>query len=73
MNCDFCSKIWSSQSEYKKQFEHPYDETNAIVMESGSPYLYVSIGDWYYSDTYIQLNYCPKCGRKLQETQQCTK
>lgn len=65
MNCDFCSKIWDSQSEYKKQFEHPYEETNAIVMESGRPYLYVSIGDSYYSDTYIKLNYCPKCGRKL--------
>lgn len=65
--CDFCKNIWNSQEEYKNSFEYPWDETNAIVMKNRSPYLYISIEDSYYSDTYIKIDYCPKCGRKLKE------
>lgn len=64
--CELCKKIWSSQEEYCKQFaHHHYDETYALVMEDGKPYLYVPCEDWYYSDVVMQVNYCPKCGRKL--------
>ena len=52
--CELCKKIWSSQEEYCKQFaHHHYDETYALVMEDGKPYLYVPCEDWYYSDTVV--------------------
>lgn len=63
--CELCKKIWSSQEEYQRQFRYHYDETYALVMEDGEPYLYVPCEDWYYSDIVMQVNYCPKCGRKL--------
>lgn len=63
--CELCKKIWSSQEEYCKQFVYHYDETYALVMEDEKPYLYVPCEDWYYSDIVMQVNYCPKCGRKL--------
>ena len=63
--CDFCKKIWGSKRIYKRQFEYEEDEAIAIVIENNKPHLYVPVLDWYYSDTYMQLNYCPKCGRKL--------
>ena len=68
MACDFCKKIWNSKEEYATQFTHPYDENVAIVLDKwygDKPSLYVPIEDWFYSDTYLQIDYCPKCGRKL--------
>lgn len=69
MSCEFCKKIWNSKDEYTEQFEYPYDEDVAIVLDEddNKPSLYIPIGDYYYSDTYLQINYCPKCGRKLTE------
>ena len=64
--CPLCDKIWSSKEEYKDFVGDEWEECNAIVMENGKPYLYIPIeGDFYYSDTYMQINFCPKCGRKL--------
>ena len=68
MACDFCKKIWNSKEEYAKQFTYPYDENVAIVLDKwygDKPSLYVPIEDSFYSDTYLQIDYCPKCGRKL--------
>lgn len=70
MNCEFCKKIWNSKEEYTKQFTYPYDENVAIVLDEehcGKPSLYIPIEDYYYSGVYLQMNYCPKCGRKLTE------
>ena len=65
--CEFCEKIWDSVSEYKKNFSYNYEERDAIVMYSGRPGLYVSCDDYYYSRVVMDVNYCPKCGRKLIE------
>lgn len=66
MSCEFCKKIWANKDEYQNQFKYDLDEKPAIVLDkSNKPSLYVPIEDWYYSDTYLQMNYCPKCGRKL--------
>lgn len=69
MACDFCKKIWSSKEEYTKEFEYSFDENIAIVLDerSNKPSLYIPIEDCYYSDTYLQIDYCPKCGRKLMD------
>lgn len=65
IGCKFCEKIWNSQEEYKNQFEYYWDERNSIVMKDGEPYLYVPCEDYFYSDVVMQINYCPKCGRKV--------
>ena len=65
--CEFCNKIWSSQEEYSNSVGYPWDEIISIVVKDGELWLYVPIEDSYYSDTYLQINYCPKCGRKLME------
>lgn len=66
IGCKFCEKIWNSQEEYKNQFDDRWDERNSIVMKNGEPYLYVPCEqDSFYSDVVMQINYCPKCGRKV--------
>ena len=70
MSCEFCKKIWSSQKEYKESVGNHWEENNAIVMEDGVHRLYIPIEmDFYYSGTYMTLNFCPKCGRKLTENE----
>ena len=64
-NCSLCNKIWDSEQDYQDNFEHRYDETYVIVMEDEEPWLYVPCTDWYYSDTVMQINFCPKCGRLI--------
>lgn len=65
-NCDLCKKIWDNVDEYQAQFKYDWDEEIAIVMKNDEPWLYIPIeGDSYYSDTYLQLNFCPKCGRQI--------
>ena len=64
--CPLCEKIWNSKEEYQNFVGDHWEEKNTIVMEYGKPYLYIPIEmDDYYSDTYMQINYCPKCGRRL--------
>ena len=70
MACDFCKKIWSSKEEYEKHFMYSYEEDVAIVLDDeygNKPSLYIPVEDCYYSDTYLTIDYCPKCGRKLTE------
>ena len=65
MNCDLCQKIWDSIDEYQGQFGHDDDEEVSIVMKDRKPWLYIPVDDPYYSDTYLQTNFCPKCGRRI--------
>lgn len=66
MDCIFCRKIWNNIKEYKEYYrENEYYEEDAIVMFNGKHWLYVTCEDSYYNDTNMQINYCPKCGRKL--------
>lgn len=61
--CPLCDTIWSSKETYEYEMDWP--EKIAIVMEDEKPWLYVPCEDCYYSDTKLQINFCPKCGRKL--------
>jgi hypothetical protein len=66
--CPLCDKIWSSKEAYRKFIDDSWEEQIVIVMEDGKPYLYIPIQmDSYYSDTYLQINFCPKCGRALMK------
>lgn len=68
MSCNFCETIWLSEDHYRTKFSNHWDERKAIVIEDGEPYLYIPCDDPYYSGTVMQINYCPKCGRKLVQT-----
>lgn len=61
--CDLCKKIWDNVDEYLA--EHGLGKKPAIVMEDGEPWLYLLIDGWYYNGKYLQLNFCPKCGRQI--------
>lgn len=65
VGCDLCEKIWDNIDEYQDRFEYAYDEEVSIVMKSREPWLYIPVDDPYYSDMYVQINYCPKCGRQV--------
>lgn len=66
MNCDLCKKIWKSKDEYRDQFKPDWwDEEIGIVMKNNEPWLYIPVDDKYYSDTYMQINFCPKFGRRV--------
>ena len=61
--CPLCDKIWSSKKAYEYSTDWP--EKIVIVMEDGKPWLYIPCEDDYWSDTKLQINFCPKCGREL--------
>lgn len=61
--CPLCDKIWSSKETYEYSTDWP--DKIAIVMEDEKPWLYIPCEDSYYSDTKLQINWCPKCGREL--------
>ncbi len=64
--CDFCSDIKELQ-EYKNL--HCWDRVNCIVYDANyNMYGYwVECEDSYYSGVELIINYCPKCGRKLND------
>ena len=64
-SCDLCEKIWDNIDEYQGQFRYLSDEKIGIVMKGRSPWLYIPVDPPYYSDAYIQINFCPKCGRRV--------
>lgn len=68
MSCDFCKKIWASEDEYRHQFPRPENEETAIMLDyNNKPTLYIPIWCWHYPGTYLKIDYCPYCGRKLNE------
>lgn len=68
MSCELCKKIWDSIDAYQGNFSYPCEEKIGIVTQWKEPWLYVPCeGDDYFSDAVMQINYCPKCGRKLIE------
>jgi hypothetical protein len=60
--CPLCNNIWSSAETYKKFFNDSdaYYKT-VIVVYDDEAWLYTMCDDWYL----MQIDYCPKCGRKL--------
>ena len=67
--CPLCDVIWISKEAYEYIMDWP--EKIAIVMEDEKPWLYIPCEDVYYSDTKLQINFCPKCGRRLTEEKGC--
>ena len=66
--CKLCSQVWPSKEAYVNTIGDHWEEECSIVIDDDKPWLYVPVEmDFYYSDTYLQIDYCPKCGRKLTE------
>lgn len=63
--CDFCDKIWNSLEVYKNG-KYCWDEGNVIYRSGDGIYLYLPCIDDYYSSS-MRINYCPMCGRELEE------
>lgn len=64
-SCEACSKIYNSHDEYYK--EHPNEDVNAFIKnENGIVEFFVPCEEWYYSASY-EYNYCPYCGRLINE------
>ena len=53
--------------EYKKLFKSHWDEEQVIVKKGDEYWVYIPMDDYFYSGNYLQINYCPECGRKLTE------
>ena len=67
--CDLCDEILRVQSpEWRKKFPHYYNEVDCLVRVDDNYKIYSATpDDPYYSGTMdIEVNYCPKCGRKLR-------
>ena len=65
VGCDLCEKIWDNIDEYQGQFRYLSDEKIGIVMKDRNPWLYIPVDPPHYSDVYVQINFCPKCGRRV--------
>lgn len=65
VGCDLCEKIWDNIDEYQGQFRYLSDEKIGIVMKDRNPWLYIPVDPPHYSDAYVQINFCPKCGRQV--------
>ena len=64
--CDFCDKIWDSLEAYQDSKHYHWDESDIIYRSGGSTYLYLPCDDYYYNRS-MRINYCPMCGRELEE------
>ena len=63
--CDFCNNIKTIE-QYKEM--HSWDRNNAIVQKKNKAFgLWFECDDFYYSGVIMEINYCPVCGRKLNE------
>ena len=65
MRCSLCEKIWSSKEAYQSVYGDHWNQPISIIMEDRKPWLYVPCEDDWYSRTVMQINFCPKCGRRL--------
>lgn len=61
--CPLCDEIWSSKEAYQESVGDPFYENIVIIMQNDEPHLYIPG----FSVLYMQINYCPKCGRRLVE------
>lgn len=64
--CDFCDKIWDSLETYKDGKCYHWDESDIIYRNGNSTYLYLPCDDYCYNRS-MRINYCPMCGRELEE------
>lgn len=64
MNCKLCKTIYKNKDEYENKFKNHLYELPAIIMEHENPCLYMNYSNTFIN-TYMQINFCPKCGRKI--------
>ena len=61
--CNLCNNIKKIE-----QYEEvdSWDRKNTIVQKKDKTFgLWIECDDYYYSGVAMEINYCPKCGRKL--------
>lgn len=65
--CDLCNNIKKIE-QYKEM--NSWDRGNiAIVQKRNKVFgLWVECEDWYYSRIVMEINYCPVCGRELNDS-----
>lgn len=66
IKCDFCNTIYNA-SELKRQYWADREVCNCITYDEGiDEYcLWNECVDDYYTGNIMEINYCPKCGKKL--------
>ena len=64
--CNFCNNIKKIE-QYKKI--DSWDRNNTIVQRKDKTFgLWIECDDFYYSGVAMEINYCPVCGRKLNDS-----
>ena len=64
--CNLCNNIKKIE-EYKEM--DTWDRNNAIVQKKNKSFgIWIECEDWYYSGVAMEINYCPICGRKLNDS-----
>jgi len=65
--CDFCKEI-KDFMKYGAADVNPYERKNCIVKDSeNNKGLWIECDDYYYSGWALDINFCPKCGKKLND------
>lgn len=65
--CDLCCIIYDSIEAYWKSVKSHWDESIVLINNGNNEIgLYTPCEDFYYSNISTNVNYCPKCGRRLK-------
>lgn len=65
-SCDFCKKIYDYDTlMYLNHWDRDICVCITFIKDDNAYYLWAECEDDYYSDNITEINYCPKCGRKL--------
>lgn len=65
-NCDFCKEIYDyDELMYKNRWDRNISLCITFDKEDNTYNLWAECEDDYYTDNITEINYCPKCGRKL--------
>lgn len=63
--CNFCNNIKKIE-QYEEMYS--WDRKDAIVQKKNKAFgLWIECEDSYYSGVTMEINYCPICGRKLND------
>lgn len=65
MSCNLCSSIPSKEDVKATPWYDRYGSCIVYNQKENQYEFWVEVDDCYYSHSYLTLNYCPHCGRKL--------
>lgn len=67
MNCKYCEQYESLEYFYEENEEEltEFGEGTICVVDGRLSYEFAT--DMFYKDGSVKINYCPMCGRKLEE------